>query len=69
MPLPDAVRLALKTLAKAMDTTAPSSDKVEVAVLTRDEAAGTVVQRFFTAAEVDGVLREVAAAAAPAGDV
>jgi 20S proteasome alpha/beta subunit len=69
LSLPAAVRLGLKTLTKAMDTTAPTSDKVEVAVLTRDDKAKTVVQRFYTPAEVDAILKEIAAAAAPAGDV
>ena len=69
MPLAEAVSLALKTLTKAMDTTAPSSEKVEVAVLTRDAASGRVTQRVYSASETDTVLAAIVAAmpaAAPA---
>ena len=57
-----AAELALKTLTKAMDTTAPSSEKVEVAVLTRNDA-GALIQKQYTAAEVDALLAVIKAAA------
>ncbi len=63
-----AAELALKTLTKAMDTTAPSSEKVEVAVLTRD-ATGALVQRHWSAADVDAALAKVKAAAPAAAAV
>lgn len=63
MPLADAVTLALKTLTKAMDTTAPSSEKVEVAVLTRDAVTGVGGQRAYSPAEIDTILKALAAAA------
>ncbi len=46
-----------------------SSVQVEVAVLHRDAATKEVVQRFYTPAEVDALLKEITAAAAPSGDV
>jgi len=66
--LADATRLALKVLTKAMDTTSPSADKVELAVLARDEAAGAVTQRTLTDAEVEALLKEIAAASATSAD-
>jgi 20S proteasome subunit alpha 3 len=69
LSLGEGVALALKTLTKAMDTTSPSSEKVEVAVLTRDAASGRVTQRVYSAAETDAVLAAIVAAmpaAAPA---
>jgi hypothetical protein len=63
-----AAELALKTLTKAMDTTAPSSEKVEVAVLTRD-SAGALVQKQYSAAEVDALLAVIKAAAPAAAAV
>lgn len=69
MSLPDAVTLALKTLTKAMDTTAPTSEKLEVAVLTRDKASGKITQRSYSAQETDEVLKAIAAAAPPAAAV
>ena len=62
MTLAEAVALALKTLTKAMDTTAPSSEKLEVATMTRD-GAGRVKQHVFSAAETDAALKAMAAAA------
>jgi hypothetical protein len=70
LTLADATLLALKTLTKAMDTTAPSSEKLEVATLTRDVATGRIRQHVFTAAETDAELKKLsvpAAAAAAAG--
>ncbi len=69
MGLGDGVTLALKTLTKAMDTTSPSSEKVEVAVLTRDAATGKVTQRVYSAAETDAVLAAIVAAMPAAAPV
>lgn len=69
LKLKEAIHLATKTLTKAMDTTAPSSEKVEIATLYRDEVTNEVVQRFFTAKEVDAVLKEIANSTATSGDV
>ena len=62
MSLADAVTLALKTLTKAMDTTAPTSEKLEVAVLVRDAVSGKITQRSYSAEETDAVLATIAAA-------
>ena len=62
LSLDAATALALKTLTKAMDTTAQSSEKVEVSLLTRDSASGALVQKALTAAEVDALLATIKAA-------
>ena len=67
LTLAEATLLALKTLTKAMDTTAPSSEKLEVATMTRDAATGRIRQHVFTAAETDAELKRLAPAAAAAG--
>ena len=69
LTLKEAIQLATKTLTKAMDTTSPSSEKVEIATLYRDEKTNEITQRFFTAKEVDSVLKEIATATATSGDV
>ena len=53
-----AVKLAVKVLSKAMDSTALSPDKVELATLTRD-AAGRVEFRVFEEAELKPLLDAV----------
>lgn len=58
--LAEATRLAIKVLTKALDTTHPTSERIEVTTLTRDAATGRVVQTPLPAAEVDALLREVA---------
>jgi 20S proteasome alpha/beta subunit len=63
LSLADATTLALKTLTKAMDTTAPSSEKVEVALLTRDAATGVLSQKSLSTAELDVILAAIKAAA------
>ena len=67
--LADATKMAVRVLTKAMDTTTPTADKVEVVQLTRDAASGACAQRMLSADEVGAILRDIAAAAAPAGDV
>lgn len=69
LSLEEAELLAMKVLTKAMDTTNPTSEKIEVAILTRDAATGALVQRPLTAAEVDALIARVVATTAAAGDV
>jgi hypothetical protein len=67
LSLPDAAKLALRVLTKAMDTTAPSAEKVEVMLLTREGDA--CVQRALPAAEVNAMLAAIKSEGASAGDV
>lgn len=69
LQLEEALRMALKVLTKAMDTTSPSAEKLEVATLVRDATSGRVVQRILAEKEVAALLTEIQAQAAPAGDV
>jgi 20S proteasome subunit alpha 3 len=55
MKLSDALVLAVKVLSKTMDTTTPTSEKMEFATVTRD-ADGKVVYHVFTKAELEGLL-------------
>ena len=48
--------LAIKVLSKTMDTTSPSTDKVEISTVTRDEN-GKVVFHVFTKAELESLLK------------
>lgn len=64
-----AKELAVKVLTKTMDTTAPTSEKMELAVLRRDAETGKVTQSCLTDAEVDALIKKAAEAEAPAGDV
>lgn len=64
-----AQRLALKTLMKAMDTTAPKADQVEVVTMYRNEASGDIIQAVVDSESVDAILAELTAEIAPAGDV
>lgn len=61
-----AQELAVKVLCKAMDTANPSSEKLEVAVLTMAEDGVTLVQKELTAAEVDALISVAVPAAAGA---
>ena len=56
--LKEALILATKVLAKSMDTTAPTADKFEIAVITRDEVTGLVVQRRIEGDELNKILDE-----------
>merc|ERR1719296_36706 len=56
MKIDDALILAVKVLSKTMDTTSPSSEKVEISTVTRDED-GKVVYHVFTKAELDSLLK------------
>lgn len=63
MSLGDAVKLAVRVLGKALDTAAPSADKMEVAILELD-AQGAPVQRLLSKAEVEAIIKEGAAGGA-----
>lgn len=77
LTLSDATKLALKVLTKAMDTTAPTADKVEVVLLSRaklDEQQGVngkaeCIQRVLSNQEVNVILKEIAAQTTTSGDV
>jgi len=56
MKLDDALVLAVKVLSKTMDTTSPSTDKVEISTVTRDEN-GKVVFHVFTKTELESLLK------------
>lgn len=66
-------RLAVRILTTAMDTTLPSPEKLEVAVLTREGggAGGSTVtvHRHLAKPELAALLEANKAAAATAGDV
>jgi len=57
MKLQDALVLAVKVLSKTMDTTTPTSEKMEFATVTRD-AEGKVVYHVFTKAELESLLQK-----------
>ena len=62
------VKLAAKVLSKTMDSTAPSADKMEIMILTADEATEVVSRRLLSAEEVGAVLEELKAETAAEGD-
>jgi 20S proteasome subunit alpha 3 len=55
--LKEALILAAQVLAKSMDSTTPSADKYEIAVLQKD-ADGNVVQRRVEGEELQKILEE-----------
>jgi 20S proteasome subunit alpha 3 len=62
--------MALKVLTKAMDTTAPTADKVEVVVLSRSKLENAeCIQRVLSNQEVTAYLKEIAAQTTTTGDV
>lgn len=63
----DAKKLAVRVLTKAMDTTAPTAEGVEVSTLRK--VGDKIVQRVLKEQETNELLREVTAAEASAGDV
>jgi 20S proteasome subunit alpha 3 len=54
--LEDAKKLAVKVLTKALDTAHPTSERIEVAVLTRDATSGLITQRPLKPEEVDALI-------------
>jgi 20S proteasome subunit alpha 3 len=71
MTLAEAEALAVRILTKAMDTTNPSAEKVEVMTLQRAEVTPgrgqELVQRYLTSAEVDALITSTVAPASGAG--
>lgn len=59
MALPDAVKLAIKVLSKTMDSTSLSTDKVELATLTRHAETGEVEYRIYGSKELQPLLDAV----------
>lgn len=58
MSLDDALSLAARVLIKTMDTATPSSERLEFAVITRDETATVkTIQRMLTNQEIDNLLK------------
>lgn len=66
MSLADAGDLAVKVLAKALDTTHPTAERMEVVTITRDKDTGAIVQRMMSAAEVTALIAKVVPAEAGA---
>jgi 20S proteasome subunit alpha 3 len=56
--LREALVLAAKVLGKSMDTASPDPNKFEIAVVSRDEATGAVVQRRIEGEELSKILDE-----------
>lgn len=70
MSMDEAFQLAIKVMAKAMDTTVPNAEKLEFMTLTRDEETGKIVSRFLTQEEIKKMLVEAEANAPDdAGDM
>lgn len=67
MSLHEALKVSVKVMAKAMDTTAPSAEKVEFTTFTRDAVSGECQLHFLTQPQVKALLAEVAAEVAAAG--
>ncbi len=55
--LNDALILAVKVLAKSMDTVKPTADKFEIGVVTKD-SHGNLVQRKVEGAELERIITE-----------
>ena len=55
--LKDALILAVKVLAKSMDTTTPDANKFEIGVVEKDEN-GNVIQRKVEGEELNKILEE-----------
>lgn len=53
----DAIGLVLRTMSKTMDSTTLSSEKLEFAVLTLDEATKTPKAKIYRPAEIDALLQ------------
>ena len=64
----EGLAMAVKVLNKTMDTTVGSKEKMELFVLTRDEASGKVVNRTLTEDEKAEVIKRVDDEASSSGD-
>ncbi len=68
MTVEEALKFSVKVMAKTMDTTTPTAEKLEFSTLTRS-ANGKLVHRLLTAAETEALLKEEAAQTATSGDI
>ena len=68
MTVPEALKLAVKVLAKSMDTTAPTADKMEFTVLQRDSTTGALTQSVMSEQAIQAMLDQIQAATAPQAD-
>lgn len=57
LSLDEALALAAKVLIKTMDTATPSSERLEFATITRDEASKKTIQQMLTNREIDLLLK------------
>ena len=64
----DALKLAVKVLAKSMDTSSPTADKMEFTMLQRDSVTGSLTQSVMSEAAIQGMLDEIQAATAGQAD-
>lgn len=67
LSLEDAKKLAVKVLTKALDTTHPTAERIELSILTRDEATGKMIQRSLKASEIDELVAAVVVPETAAG--
>ncbi|KAF8441520.1 N-terminal nucleophile aminohydrolase [Boletus edulis BED1] len=56
MSIDDAIKLVLKVMSRTMDSTTLGSEKLEIAVLTYDEAAKKPKAKIYKPIEIDGLL-------------
>jgi 20S proteasome subunit alpha 3 len=68
MTVDEALAFAVKVMGKTMDTTTPSTEKLEFTTVTRD-ASGKIVHRQLTQAETEALLKAAEASTADAGDM
>lgn len=69
LSIDEALELAVKVLTKSMDTTSPTSEKMEFIVLKKDPITGKLVQELLKEDVVDDLLEKFAAANEDEGDV
>ena len=65
----EALKLAVKVLAKSMDTTSPTADKMEFTMLQRDPTTGSLTQSVMSEAAIQVMLDEIQAQGAGQADV
>lgn len=69
MTVEEALKFAVKVMGKTMDTTVPSSEKLEFTTVTRDAATGQIIHRQLTQQETDALLAEAEATTSSSGDM
>jgi len=62
LSIDEAVKLAAKVLTKTMDTTTPTGDKLEFALITKNANTGEVEQEILSVARVTELMKNAAAA-------